>query len=163
VDREVSGELSSPRRGALGGVLGRINFLPDLGSWALPLWLVNSGLGEESGWRGFALPTLRRRFSARVASLIIAVGWMIWHVPAFFYLPAYEQMGAGMMIGFFVGMLTGSFLLTWLTDLAGGSALLPIVWHGLFNFTTAPPSSHGLIAAVSSTAVPSWGWWRPGV
>lgn len=135
----------------LGG-LGRVNFLPDLGAWALPLWLVNSGLGEESGWRGFALPMLRRRWSPRVASLWIAAGWMIWHVPAFFYLPSYEHLGPGMVIGFFVGVLTGSYLLTWLSSLAAGSALLPIVWHGLFNFTTAPPSSRGMIAAVSSTA-----------
>ena len=56
------------------------------------------------------------------------------------------------MIGFFFGILAGSFLLTWLSKLSRGSAFLPIVWHGLFNLTTAPPSSRGLVAAVSSTA-----------
>lgn len=147
------------------GLLGRINFLPDLGAWALPLWLLNSGVGEEGGWRGYALPALQRRWSPRVASLVIALGWMIWHVPAFFYLPSYEHLGAGMVVGFSVGVLTGSFLLTWLARLAGGSALLPIVWHGLFNFTTAPPSSGGVVAAVSSTAVTMLGIvaaWRLG-
>lgn len=133
--------------------LGRISFLPDLGAWALPLWLLNSGLGEESGWRGFALPALQRRFSPRVASLVIALGWMTWHVPAFFYLPSYEQLGPGMLVGFFAGVLSGSFLLTWLANHSGGSALLPIVWHGLFNWTTAPPASAGIVAAVISTAV----------
>ncbi len=148
--------------------LGQINFLPDLGAWAIVLWLLNSGLGEESGWRGYALPVLQRRFSPRVASLAIAGGWTIWHVPAFFYLPSYEHLGAGMVVGFFVGILSGSFLLTWLSNRSGGSALLPIVWHGLFNWTTAPPSSSGLVAAVSSTAatmlgiVAAWRLKRPG-
>lgn len=134
-------------------LLGRINFLPDLGLWALPLWLLNSGLGEESGWRGYALPMLQRRWSPRLASVVIAGAWMVWHVPAFFYLPSYENLGPGMVIGFFVGVLTGSFLLTWLANRSAGSALLPVVWHGLFNWTTAPPSSGGLVAAVSSTTI----------
>ena len=134
-------------------LLGRISFLPDLGGWAIVLWLLNSGLGEESGWRGYALPMLQRRFTPRVASLAIAGGWMVWHIPAFFYLPSYEHLGPGMVVGFFVGVLTGSYLLTWLANRSGGSALLPMVWHGLFNFTTAPPSSSGLVAAVSSTTI----------
>lgn len=134
-------------------MLGRVNFLPDLGLWALPLWLLSSGLGEESGWRGYALPLLQRRFSPRVASIVIALGWMAWHVPAFFYLPSYESLGPGMAVGFFAGILTGSFLLTWLANRSGGSALLPIAWHGLFNWTTAPPSSGGIVAAVISTVV----------
>jgi membrane protease YdiL (CAAX protease family) len=133
--------------------LGQINFLPDLGAWVIPLWLLNSGLGEESGWRGYALPVLQRRFSPRVASLVIAGGWMMWHVPALFYLPSYEHLEAGMLIGFFVGILSGSFLMTWLANRSAASALLPMVWHGLFNLTTAPPSSGGLVAAVSSTAI----------
>ena len=134
-------------------LLGRINFLPDLGPGALVLWLLNSGLGEESGWRGYALPALQRRYTPRVASLIIAAGWIVWHIPAFFYLPSYQQLGPGMVIGFVVGVVTGSFLLTWLANRSNGSLLLPIVWHGLFNFTTAPPSSGGLVAAVSSTTI----------
>ncbi|MBZ5696824.1 MAG: CPBP family intramembrane metalloprotease [Acidobacteriia bacterium] len=147
--------------------LGQLNFLPYVGIWSLPLWLFDSGLGEEGGWRGYALPMLQRRLSPRAASLAIAGGWMIWHVPAFFYLPSYEHLGAGMMIGFFLGILCGAFMLTWLANGAEGSALLPIVWHGLFNLTTAPPSSRGLVAALSSTVfmllglVGAWRLGRP--
>jgi uncharacterized protein len=135
------------------GLLGRVNFLPYMGLWSLPLWLANSGLGEETGWRGYALPALQRRFSPRRSSVIVAAGWMVWHVPAFFYLPSYDHFSVGMAFGFFLGLLSGAFLLTWLANSTGGSVLLPVIWHGLFNYTTAPPSSGGLIAPVISTAV----------
>jgi CAAX protease family protein len=145
------------------GALGRVSFLPDLGLGVIPLWLLNSGLGEEAGWRGYALPALQRRFSSRVASLWIAAGWFVWHVPAIFYLPAYERLGPGALVGFAAGLTSGSFLLTWLANGAGGSALLPIVWHGAFNLVTAPPASGGMVAAFVSTGTMMLGvlgWWR---
>jgi membrane protease YdiL (CAAX protease family) len=39
--------------------------------------------GEETGWRGFALPRLLRRFSPLTAAIILGVIWAIWHTPAF--------------------------------------------------------------------------------
>jgi uncharacterized protein len=44
------------------------------------------GIGEETGWRGYALPALQKRFSALTATLILAVGWACWHIPAFIYI-----------------------------------------------------------------------------
>ncbi|HEU4385637.1 MAG TPA: CPBP family intramembrane glutamic endopeptidase [Anaeromyxobacteraceae bacterium] len=146
-ERLAHGAWPDPR------LLGKLNFLPDIGLWSVVLWLLNSGLGEESGWRGYALPALQRRFGARVASVLVACGWMIWHVPAFFYLPSYAHLGVGSVLGFFLGITAGSFLLTWLSNASRGSTLLPVVWHALFNFTTAPPASGGVIAAVISTVV----------
>ncbi len=39
------------------------------------------GLGEEPGWRGFALPQLQTKHSPIIASLILAPIWAIWHLP----------------------------------------------------------------------------------
>ncbi len=146
-ERVVRGAWPDPR------LLGRVNFLPEIGLWSVVLWLFNSGLGEEAGWRGYALPALQRRLGPRAASLVIAGGWIVWHVPAFFYLPSYARLEAGAVVGFTLGVTSGAFLLTWLSNASRGGTLLPIVWHGLFNFTTAPPGSAGLVAAVISTAV----------
>jgi uncharacterized protein len=40
----------------------------------LPLFLITN-LGEEIGWRGYALPLLLRRFNPLVASLILGLSW----------------------------------------------------------------------------------------
>ena len=39
-----------------------------------------NGTGEEAGWRGFALPRLQRRVSPLIASLVLSLIWVPWHV-----------------------------------------------------------------------------------
>ncbi|MFZ4602083.1 MAG: type II CAAX prenyl endopeptidase Rce1 family protein [Caulobacterales bacterium] len=41
-------------------------------------------LGEEFGWRGYALPALSARFGWRGAGLLIGVAWGLWHLPLLF-------------------------------------------------------------------------------
>ena len=42
--------------------------------------LVGGGLLEELGWTGFAVPTLRRRYTALTTGLIVGLLWGTWHV-----------------------------------------------------------------------------------
>jgi CAAX protease family protein len=99
------------------------------------------------------VPWLVPRLGPVRASLVIAAAWAAWHIPAFFYLPTYEHLGPGALVGFAFGILAGAFLMTWLVQTAGGGTLPAIVWHGLFNFATASAMSAGVPAAVVSTGV----------
>ena len=136
--------------------LGHVNFLPDLGLFAWLLWLATSGTGEEVGWRGFLLPRLQRRHSPLRSSVLLALGWAGWHLPAFFYLPSYAAIGVKLVPAFFVGILSGALVLTWLYNRSGGSVVSAVLWHTSFNFVTASPSAAGLPAAVVSMFVIVW-------
>ena len=65
----------SPVLAALGPQAAAI--LPFIVVFALP-----NALGEELGWRGFALPKLQARHSALTASVVLGLFWGFWHIPA---------------------------------------------------------------------------------
>jgi uncharacterized protein len=136
--------------------LGHVNFLPDLGLGAWWLWFATSGSGEEVGWRGFLLPRLQQRHSPFASSLLLAIGWAGWHLPAFFYIPSYTAMGLRILPAFFLGILAGAIVLTWLYNRSGGSVMAAVLWHASFNFVTASPDAAGVTAAVTSTLVMVW-------
>lgn len=46
--------------------------------------LLAGPLGEEFGWRGFALPRLEHRFGPIVGTIVLAIFWASWHLPLFF-------------------------------------------------------------------------------
>lgn len=147
--------------------LGRVHYLPDLGGLALVFWIFTFGIGEETGWRGFALPRLQRGRSALTASLLLGLLWAGWHLPTLFYLPSYVHHGVAVVPGLIIGLTAGSIVLTWLVNGSRGSVLLPIVWHGTFNYVTAAPAGDQTITAFVTTAVIVWAvivvlvWRRP--
>jgi uncharacterized protein len=91
------------------------------------------GIGEETGWRGYALPVLQKRFSALVATLILAVGWACWHIPAFIYRPLYNEMNMAGITGFFMSMVMGAIVLTWLYNSTKGSLLIVALFHAMIE------------------------------
>jgi membrane protease YdiL (CAAX protease family) len=99
----------------------------DLGalSAALPLFAVlfvsqlfTSGLFEEPGWRGFALPRLQERYGALWASVILGLCWGCWHLPLFL-IPGVYVAGSGLVaVGIpfaqsLVAALAESVVFTW--------------------------------------------------
>ncbi len=98
--------------------------------------LIQVGIGEEVGWRGYALPKLQAGYSALHSSVILGVIWTLWHLPLFFN-PA-----TGYSItpfwAFLVFMLPVSILITWVFNSTGGSVLIIMILHAMLNASTSP-------------------------
>ncbi len=95
-----------------------------------------SGLREEYGWRGFALPRLQERFGALKASVFIGALWTLWHLPI---LPFVRMglPGLGMTAIFSLEVVALSILMSWVYNHAGGSLLPPVLYHAAYNLTLA--------------------------
>jgi membrane protease YdiL (CAAX protease family) len=137
-------------------LLGQTNYLPYLGWGVLPLWLITFGFGEEIGWRGFALPRLQRTMSVTRATLVLGLLWTLWHVPSFFYHETYVGMGWIMLPAIVFSVLCGAVLLTWLYNGTGGSVLMVVIWHALFDLLTASAAGRDFIPIVTSAGVIAW-------
>jgi membrane protease YdiL (CAAX protease family) len=88
-------------------------------------------VGEELGWRGFALPSLLQRRSALAASLILGVLWSAWHLPTFL-VPGTPQYGKS-IIAFVLMTTVYSVLLCWIYLHTAGSVLIATLVHGAIN------------------------------
>jgi len=130
---------------------GVVKFLPPLGIGALPLWILTFGFGEETGWRGFALPRLQKSRSALYATTILTFFWALWHLPQFFYV-----FDPSIAIGWVIGLYAGAIVFTWIINSTEGSILLAAVFHGCFNYITSSDAGGGLLAAVVSALVMIW-------
>ena len=134
--------------------LGQFNGFPITHAAALlGLLVVVNGFGEETGWRGFLLPALRRKRSPLVASLLVAACWAPWHIPAFFIAATYRAMPLAMIPMWLLGLVAGSIFLAWLYESGKRSLLLVAAFHGTFNLLNGTVGARGAIAAVESVAV----------
>ena len=93
--------------------------------------MITVALGEEVGWRGYALPALQARYSALIASLILGVMWALWHLPVFFNPDTlYSNLPFGLWLAYLIPF---AVLITWLFNSAGGSVLMAIFFHAVMN------------------------------
>jgi membrane protease YdiL (CAAX protease family) len=98
---------------------------------------LTDGLGEELGWRGYALPHLLRRFRALAASLVLALIWAAWHLPLIWT-------EGSALYGHPIWLLVldlgaKSVLFTWVFLRTRGSALLAVLLHGSTNLVAVSP------------------------
>lgn len=132
---------------------GRYSGLSAIGVIPVALIVVIGAFGEETGWRGFALPLLQRRHGALAAALVITPIWAVWHVPYFFSVVTYRDFAPIGYIGFVFGLACGSIVLTWLYNGTGGSILACAVWHGLYNLDTGTAAATTTAQAITSAFV----------
>ena len=88
----------------------------------------DGALGEEPGWRGFALPGLQGSgLSPLVSTLILGVLVTGWHVPILFLEGGDLQ--PFFLMGFLLGTVAVTFWYSWLLNHTGGSLLVKLVSH----------------------------------
>jgi len=88
-----------------------------------------TGMGEEPGWRGFALPRLQDRHGPLLATAVLAVVWGMWHLPNVLF-------GGWTGPSFSLWMVltvASTFIYTWVYNHTGGSILLAALLHGAIN------------------------------
>jgi len=126
--------------GALAGLQG----LPPrlLVSYAIYFVVVIFGggpLGEEPGWRGFALPRLQPRYGPLWGTLLLGVGWCCWHLPDFLTPAQGGGSGTGLAIVlanfsmFFLMVIALAIIFTWVFNHTAGSVFIAIVLHASVN------------------------------
>jgi CAAX protease family protein len=100
-------------------------------------------LGEEGGWRGFALPRLQQRSGPLVGTLLLGVLWGLWHLPLLLLIPENFPGFTGTGTGFFgilvpivlfvISVVAMSYVFTWVFNNTRGSILLAILLHATIN------------------------------
>jgi membrane protease YdiL (CAAX protease family) len=92
-----------------------------------------SVLGEEIGWRGYALPRLQARGNALVASLVVGLVWGLWHLPTFFTPGNFHK---EIPLSLFVLQdVALAIVLTWMYNGTGGSLVNVHLFHAATNTT----------------------------
>jgi uncharacterized protein len=110
-------------------------------------------LGEELGWRGYALPQLQRRMPALPAALVIGVIWACWHLPYFAFPDVHPLI---FWIGFplFAAVIIAeSVLATWLYNSTRGSVLATFIFHWSITAGSVIPVVPGVAAAIVAAII----------
>ncbi len=112
---------------AAGAELSKNVALPGLGDlvFGFLFILIVVALGEEPGFRGFALPRLMIGRSALLASLILGVLHAIWHLPLF--ITGEDSLAIIPII------IAGAVLNTWLFNRTNGSVFIAMFLHASLN------------------------------
>ncbi|MBV9454042.1 MAG: CPBP family intramembrane metalloprotease [Rubrobacter sp.] len=96
--------------------------------------IIGGPLGEEPGWRGFALPRLQRLYGPLIGSLILGPLHVFWHLPLY-WLPEWGTPRDTFLdlVWYFLAGFAATFIYTWLFNNTRGSVLLAILMHGSFD------------------------------
>jgi membrane protease YdiL (CAAX protease family) len=111
-------------------------------------------LGEEFGWRGFALPRLQLRYSAFWSSIILGILHTFWHTPLFFVGGVtFGTIGENglVTVPLFLSWVTiGTFIYTFVFNNTAASMLMAILIHWSAN--TSDSIVFGLFPALPEPA-----------
>ncbi len=89
-------------------------------------------LGEEPGWRGFALPRLQPLYGPLTGSVLLGVLWALWHFPLF-WSGVWTPPTLPNMVMFIVMITALTVVMSWVFNNAQGSLLITMLMHASFN------------------------------
>src|SRR5918995_6841170 len=118
--------------------LGALSPLSLLGVFVYVL-ILGGALGEEPGWRGFALPRLQSLHGPLVGTLILGPLWALWHLPLFF--TPWNELTTLNVVVFVLATTCLSIIYTWVFNNTKGSLLIAILLHWSFDLSTLPVAS----------------------
>jgi membrane protease YdiL (CAAX protease family) len=87
-------------------------------------------MGEEPGWRGFALPRLQTGRSALAASLVLGLIWAGWHLPQFILDDGFNLIAWAPKI---LSTVTVSVVMAWIFNNTNGSVLMTALLHASYG------------------------------
>lgn len=104
----------------------------------IPFGMFYPGLGEEPGWRGFALPRLQVLYGPVIGSLILGGLHAIWHLPAYVIPGAISEKGfdLSIFVGNSLAIMAATIVWTWLFNNAGMSIFFAMFVHATSNAVT---------------------------
>jgi membrane protease YdiL (CAAX protease family) len=118
---------------------------PPFAFWFIPLAFVYilvlmGPLGEEAGWRGFALGRLLRLASPMKSAVFLGAVWSLWHLPLFFIEGTTQNALAGFgflpaFICYLLYTVMISVLITLLFVKSRGSVLGAMIFHAMGNLS----------------------------
>ena len=113
--------------------------------------LLSGPMGEEAGWRGFALPRLLEKYSALSASVILGIAWDFWHLPLWVIGGSTLQY----CLFFSIGIISLSVVMTWIFRKTPNSLVPMAIIHFSYNVSLSliGPLGMGLGPAFPLTAI----------
>jgi uncharacterized protein len=99
------------------------------------VFIIGGPLGEEPGWRGFALPRLQSLHGPLVGSLILGILWGLWHLPLFW--TPWNTLTTFNVVVFVLATICLTIIYTWVFNNTKGSLLIVILLHASFNVAAA--------------------------
>jgi len=110
--------------------------------------IIGGPLGEEPGWRGFALARLQRRYGPLIGTMILAPLHVLWHLPLF-WVPQWgtPRDTALDVLWYALSGIAVTFIFTWLYNRTRASVLLAVLAHTSMDAFFLPPFFAAPVAA----------------
>lgn len=112
-------------------------------------FFLGGSVGEEFGWRGYALDRLQRRYGWLASSIVLGLVWGVWHYPLSL-MPSTTQSSTPQWV-FLLSTTSLAVIMTWIYNRTGANLFGMLLLHTFENITVVlfPPE---VVAGVDRAA-----------